>query len=344
MKILFDSYNNCCQNKAGGVQNKIMDLYKCLISKSYNVSLFNKWEHNLEDYDILHLFKMSFEYWSLIQYAKSKGKKIILSAIIPLSGRLKIKLDLFLCHLTHLHSANYFTKKIFDAVDVIVTETDKERSFIIKTFSINQKKIVVIPNGVSLDFTTTDKNLFCEEYGVREGFVLQVGRIDRNKNLLSVIKALKGTGIELVVIGGPAPDEIDYYENCKAQSDNHVHYVGWIKHNDPLLVSALKSAKVLVLPSHKEIFGNAIFEGVMAGCNIVLTNELPYKEWGMEGYVYPIDPDNISDIRTKILTAYDAPMNGDFINEITQNYSIDSVADAHIDLYEKILKSDKMLF
>lgn len=62
MKILFDSYNTCCQNKAGGVQNKIKDLYNCMLSKSYKVNLFNKWEHSLDDYDILHLFKVSFEY------------------------------------------------------------------------------------------------------------------------------------------------------------------------------------------------------------------------------------------------------------------------------------------
>lgn len=246
MKILFDSYNTCCQNKAGGVQNKIKDLYNSLLSKSYEVDLFNKWKHSLDDYEILHLFKVSFEYWNLIQYAKSKGKKIVLSAVIPLSGGAKIKLDILLCKLLHLHTANFFTKRILETVDVVVTETGREKQFIVDVFNIPSNKVRVIPNGISLDFNITDANLFCERFNINRNFVIQVGRIDRNKNLLSVIKALKGTGVDLVVVGGPAPDEMEYFEECKRNSDETVHYVGWIKHDDPLLVSALKAAKVLV--------------------------------------------------------------------------------------------------
>lgn len=338
MKILFDSYNTCCQNKAGGVQNKIKDLYNCMLSKSYKVNLFNKWEHSLDDYDILHLFKVSFEYWNLIKYAKSKGMRIVLSAVIPLSGSTKIKLDLLLCRLLHLHSANFFTKKNFEVVDVIVTETGREKQFIIDVFNISPDKIVVIPNGISLNFEVADAGLFCDNYDIKKNFVIQIGRIDRNKNLLSVIKALKNTGIELVVVGGPAPDEMDYFEECKRNSDETVHYVGWIKHDDPMLVSALKAAKVLVLPSHKEIFGNAVFEGAMAGCNIVLTDELPYQEWGMEGRFFSINSNSIEDIKTKILTAYKTPINNEVVKEITEHYSIDAITNHHIKLYESLLK------
>lgn len=274
----------------------------------------------------------------MIKYAKSKGMRIVLSAVIPLSGSTKIKLDLLLCRLLHLHSANFFTKKIFEVVDVIVTETGREKQFIIDVFNISPDKIVVIPNGISLNFEVADAGLFCDNYDIKKNFVIQIGRIDRNKNLLSVIKALKNTGIELVVVGGPAPDEMDYFEECKRNSDETVHYVGWIKHDDPMLVSALKAAKVLVLPSHKEIFGNAVFEGAMAGCNIVLTDELPYQEWGMEGRFFSINSNSIEDIKTKILTAYKTPINNEVVKEITEHYSIDAITNHHIKLYESLLK------
>ena len=338
MKILFDSYNCCRQNQAGGVQNKILDLYNCLTQKKVNVTLFNKWEHKVENFDVLHLFKVSSEYLGLIQYAKSKGIMIVLSAIIPLAGRKKIKADLLLCRLFHLHTANYFTKRIFNIVDVIVTETEKEKQFIIDVFNIEPTKICVIPNGISLDFNAADEEMFCEHYGISKSFVIQVGRIDQNKNLLSVIKALKGSGIELVVVGGPAPDEIDYFEECKRISDETVHYVGWIKHDDPMLVSALKAAKVLVLPSHKEIFGNAVFEGAMAGNNIVLTKELPCKEWGMEDKFYVIDPDNVDDIKAKLLEAYSHPVDIDIVKDVKMRYSIDAISVKHIELYGRLIK------
>ena len=338
MKILFDSYNNCCQNKAGGVQNKILDLYNNLKSHSYDVTLFNKWEHKIEDYDILQLFKVSFEYWSEISYAKSLGKKVILSSVIPLNNRLKIKLDLLLCKLFHIHTANYFTKRIFEAVDAVVTETIKEKQFIEDVFGISSSKLVVIPNGISLVFEKADPVLFREKYNLLEDFVIQVGRIDRNKNLLSVIKALKNTGIHLVVVGGPASDEIDYYQECKMESDETVHFVGWIDHKDPLLASALKAAKVLVLPSHNEIFGNAVFEGAMAGCNIVLTEALPYEEWGLGDKVYPINPDSIDDIRCKLIKAFETPVDSSVSEDVYRNFSIDAVAKRHVELYEKVSK------
>lgn len=338
MKILFDSYNCCTQNQAGGVQNKILDLYNCLTEKNVSVTLFNKWNHKIENFDVLHLFKVSFEYFGLIQYAKSKGMKIVLSAVIPLEGKNKIKTDLLLCRLFHVHTANYFSKRIFDIVDVIVTETEKEKQFIIDVFNIESSKISVIPNGVSLDFNVADDKMFCEHYGINKPYVIQVGRIDRNKNLLSVIKALKGSGIELVVVGGPAPDEIDYFEECKRLSDETVHYVGWLKHDDPMLVSALKAAKVLVLPSHKEIFGNAVFEGAIAGNNIVLTKELPYREWGMADKFYEIDPDNVDDIKAQLIKAYKDPVNIEIAEDVKKRYSIDAISMKHIELYERLLK------
>lgn len=338
MKILLDSYNNCCQNKAGGVQNKILDLYKNLKSHSYDLTLFNKWEHKIEDYDILHLFKVSFEYWSEISYAKSLGKKVILSSIIPLNNRLKIKLDLLLCKLFHVHTANYFTKRIFETVDIVVTETIKEKRFIEDVFGISSSKISVIPNGISLDLERADPSLFREKYNVVEDFVIQVGRIDRNKNLLSVIKALKNTGIHLVVVGGPASDEMAYFQECKKESDETVHFVGWIAHEDPLLASALKAAKVLVLPSHNEIFGNAVFEGAMAGCNIVLTEALPYKEWNFGDKAYPINPDSIDDIRCKLLKAFEDPVDKTVAEDVYRYFSIDAVSKRHVELYEKVSK------
>lgn len=337
MKIIINSYSRCAQNTAGGVQSKIFDYYHTLKSRGVDVKLFDKWNDKLSDSDIIHYFSLTPEYFFEIPYVKGMGKKVVLSSVVPISGKNKIKINIAADKYLNLHTLVSCNKVILNLCDLIIAETCKEKQFIVDAYGADPSKIVVIPNGISPEILGGDANLFRDKYEERSDFIVQVGRIDHNKNLLSVIKALDGTNIQLYVIGGPAKGQEKYYEECRKCADSNVHFLGWIKHNDPMLKSALRAAKVLVLPSYEEIFGNAIFEALANGTNVVASNVLPVDEWGLGSAVDTINPHNVKDIKEKLISAMAKDIDIEVEKKVLREFSYEAIAERHIELYKSLM-------
>ena len=81
MKVIFASYNSCCQNASGGVQNRLRKIASLLQEMGIKTELFNPFETKLEKGDILHVFMLSIDTHFLIQYAKRKGIKVVTKKI-----------------------------------------------------------------------------------------------------------------------------------------------------------------------------------------------------------------------------------------------------------------------
>ena len=82
MRVLLHAYNTCCQNLAGGVQNRIRKICALLVQRNIIAELFNPYQHKIDDFDILHIFMLKGETLSLMRLAKNRGLKIVLSSII----------------------------------------------------------------------------------------------------------------------------------------------------------------------------------------------------------------------------------------------------------------------
>lgn len=331
MKILIDSFNNVIQNPAGGVQIRIGNYVKFFnkTTTEHTVKLYNKWEDKLEDYDVLHVFKATIDSYNLCALAKKKGLKIVISAVIPPENSIKIKLLLNMPS-----SCQRLLKKMFDLSDYIVCQTKKEADFITKIYKVSNSKIHVIPNGVDLKFKDCNPDIFRERYNIKGEFALQVGRFDSNKNQLSVIRAVKNTDIQMVFIGGEDPNEKEYYEKCEIEATDNVKLLGWIENGGDMLASAYNAAKVTILPSYSEIFGNSLMEGGMAGCNLIVTQALPIEEWGLEEKCLSIDPRKVDDIKKVIIKSMSMDRDKSVTNIIEQNFSWPRVVNKYIDLYK----------
>jgi glycosyltransferase involved in cell wall biosynthesis len=339
MKILLESYNNVTQNPAGGVQTKILSLLDKLKERNIDAILFNKWENNLNDFDVLHIFKVNIENFNLMMLAKKKNIGVAVSAIIPLENSFKIKLYRYLHKLTPINTNYKLIELMLLNSDVVIAETIREANFIIDNYKIDKSKVEIIPNGVNLNLKDGSPTLIKEMLNLKRDYVLQVGRIDKNKNQLSTIRALSGTEIPVVFIGGPDPSDLAYFEQCKKEATENMFFLDWVDNKNPLLAAAYCGAKVVVLPSYKEIFGNALIEAGLTGANLVSTNELPIKEWGLSGICQTIDPFDINDLRNKILVSYQNPKTEKISKIIENKFSWKHVTEQHIKLYERISKN-----
>lgn len=336
MKILFEGYNGISQNKAGGAFIKAKNLKTNIEKEGLVVKYFDKWQDKISDFDILHIFTASSDVYSTVRHAKNINIPIIVSSIVPISRGFTIIYNKILSKIFHLHTVWNLCGDVLFMADVIIAETECEKKYICRYYGINPDKIKVIPNGINAKADTTDKSLFYKKTGISGKYVLQVGRFDTNKNQLSTIRAVKNTDIQLVLIGGPDKAEPSYYEICKKEAGENVHFLGWVDHEDPLLYSAYSNAHTVILPSHKEIFGNAIWEGALCGANVVVTNSLPIDEWGFGKYCLTINPKSYIDIQQKLKQSLELPKNDVLSNLVKEQFSWSIIADKHIMLYEML--------
>lgn len=341
MKVVITGYNTCCMNPTGGVQVRIKKIYE-LLSKRNNVDVeyLSPMETDWNSVDILHIFKLEPEFYSLVNKAKSKGVKVVLSSIIPLSGGCNI--DFYRCILNKLPilSSYKMNFSILNDVDCIIAETPIERNFISLHYGVNSHKIQVVPNGIDIIAYKGDD--IYKRIGGKKDYVLLVGRFDANKNQKNVILAMQESGIDVVFIGGEDSGNTSYYQQCKelAKNDSHFHFLGWIASNSNLLYSAYTNAKVFVFPSYKETFGLALLEAAISGCNLAISETLPILGFHTFDDAYLFNPNDTNDIREKIKEAFSSNKNERIKARVIDTFSWNSLIDRHVELYESLIKGN----
>lgn len=334
MKVIFASYYTCCQNASGGVQNRLRKISSLLEERGIKTELFNPFETKLEKGDILHVFMLGLDTYNLIQYAKKRGVKVVVSTIIPLIGELKLKIYKAASKLP-LVTTYKLNRMSLLAADALITESQQESDFIVKYYNINSNKCYVIPNGIDIESDRGD--CIYEMLGFRQKYVLQVGRFDENKNQLNVIKALKNSNYHLVLVGGPGDQA--YYDRClkEAEGCSNIHFIGWLKSESPELISAYAHADTVILPSRYETFGLVAIEGASCGAKLILSQKLPIKDYDVFKTCLQIDPDNIEDIRNKVKLSFESEIPSDFTNNVRSFFCWDSIIDQHLKLYNDII-------
>lgn len=136
-----------------------------------------------------------------------------------------------------------------------------------------------------------------------------IARIVPIKNLLYILQLLKDIqqDVELTIVG-PAENEL-YWQECKklieALPQNiSVNYIGPQENLE--LKSLIREHHLFILPTQGENFGHAIFESLLAGRPVLISNQTPwlnlYKD--KAGWDYPLDkPDQFTEVINNLANA-----------------------------------------
>lgn len=336
MRVLIDSYSTVTQNGGGGVQMRIGKMLEYLRRHPSisSVKLFDKWTDKISEFNILHIFKDSLDTVSLISFAKQAGLKVVISSVIPQMQSARIRSALFMQRIGKIHNSYSLLHRALILGDAIVSQTNQEADFIKKVYGINYNKIYVIPNGVKESILDRYDNQKVKD------IVLCVGRFDRNKNQLSLIRAIKDSDIPLHFVGGPSIDETSYYNKCvqEASKANNIFFHGWLANHSIELTDLYQRAKVVTLISHKEIFGNSLIEGAAAGANLVASNSIPTKEWNFGSHCISVDPFSVQNIRIGIEKAYSMGLSEEIHQQTAKLFSWRNVTNQYVDVYRSLLK------
>jgi glycosyltransferase involved in cell wall biosynthesis len=261
--------------------------------------------------------------------------------------------DLIFIHYPELYS--FFDRKIHylkfkyaaKNSDLIIAISEQTKKDIIYFFKIKPEKIKVIYQGcapifkeeIELDFIEMVKN----KYRLPSKFILNVGTIEKRKNILSVIKSIRNIDIHLVVIG----KKTIYFKEIKEYiSENGIEAKIIFLENVDIkeLAVIYRLAKIFIYPSIFEGFGIPIIEALYSRTPVITTEGGCFKEAGGENSIY-IDTRNIIEIENCIKNLLNEPEKQEMMKiagfKFVQKFNDNQIAKDIILCYDDIINSSQ---
>ena len=178
----------------------------------------------------------------------------------------------------------------------------------IRRFNWNLPDIAIIPNGVDeiKAFADSEVSTDVRDIIARQPLLLFLGRISWKKGLDRLLEAFALSPLGVLAIVGPDDENLVPRLTRLAKSLNITHRVQFL----PRVVLGadknflMASAKLFVLPSYSENFGNAVLEAMRCGLPVIVTPEVGVAEIVRNaggGIVTSGDPDPLSSAINRLL-------------------------------------------
>jgi len=212
--------------------------------------------------------------WTAVMAKLLYRKRLIVRQGYQYSTTLKKKGNCFLAFIASI--LEFFAYRI---ADVVVVTTPSIKAFIRERYKIAEEKIAVIPNYVD---TNAFKPLEIEK---EEKRVVFVGRLGKEKNLFSLVDAIKCFNAKLVLIGdGPLKEELK--RKVKVEGIKNVTFVGIIPNEE--LPKELNKSTLFIQPSLYEGNPKTLLEAMACGLPVIGTDVAGINEvvWDrLNGYL-----------------------------------------------------------
>ncbi len=207
-----------------------------------------------------------------------------LSGELPLGiNRLKIRKSvtvhdvIFLSH-PHFYSRTdrwIYTLKVKYAVriaDRILAISEQTKKDLVNYLGVDPEKIEVVYQGCNdiykVKQSVAQIEAVKEKYGLKGEYLLNVGTIQERKNALTLLKAIKDTPYNLVLVGSPKSYERKVRDYIAANNmEQQVHILSNTGKED--LAALYQGASIFCYPSLCEGFGIPIIEALFSGTPVI---------------------------------------------------------------------------
>lgn len=248
-----------------------------------------------------------------------------------------------------LYKQKFF--RSMNQADSIIAISECTKKDIIKYGNIDERKIKVIYQSFSPIFTQNisqeEKQKIKQKYSLPNDFILNVGTIERRKNVLLVVKAIKEleqskeNDIHLVIVGR----QTEYTKEVCKYVEKHnlkerVHIINGVLFDELRVLYSL--ASVFVYPSIYEGFGIPIIEAIANQLPVIACKGSCLEEAGGEHSIYVENNDVKAMVEAIKVFLYNKERRQQAIEEglkHIEKFANNDVAQKHIDLYNSLLLS-----
>ena len=231
--------------------------------------------------------------------------------------------------------------------DHIIAVSECTKADIMNFYKIPENNISVIYQGCDRSFmapaTEEKKRSIRDKYQLPERYILNVGSIEKRKNVLLAVKAMQKLhpDFHLVIVGHRTEyaDEIEKYAASNGLK-NRIHIKDNVSFAD--LPAIYQQAELFIYPSIYEGFGIPIVEALNSGIPIIATKDSCLEEAGGPSsfYVESDDVEGLINAATQILYSptLKAKMEKEG-KEYAERFSEKRQADLLMKLYQKVYNS-----
>lgn len=323
IRVLFLARPDIFRLRAGDtVQVSLLAEY--LSKKGLTVSLPTRLKPDLDQYDLVHYFNIlrTEGTYQRCLAVKETGIPLLITPIYW-------NVEQYLAQENPAALAPWRIKqaergRILKLADLILPNAELEWEQLERDFQTG-KPHRIIYNGVEDFFYGTPVK-------PERNHVLMVGRIHRRKNQLGLIKALRGSGVKLTMIGDI--NDHHYYQMCRQEADHQIEIKPGVNRRE--LLRLYRDAAVHVLPSWYDTPGLVSLEAGLAGCKLVSTERGTAREYFKDYAEYCV-PDDLSDIKTKVLQAVEGKPKPELPYYILNNFTWERVAEKTRQIYSEFL-------
>lgn len=343
MRVAVLSYPMLFQTR-GGLSMKVQRTVDALCKRGIDARLIDPVRDRLRDFDLVHLFAGYNGNHRVVEQAKADGLPVVMSTILnPPFSRWEGQRARWLSRLVGRLS-QWKVKTSYDQLvaglqlaDHLVVLGGIERQMLIEGYLLPAEKITTVHNGIGEEFFRGTPDAFLARHPIPQPFVLHTGLIGDVKNQLGLVRALKGTGVHIVLAGYSGEANRPYLEACQREGGEHLHYLGELPHGE-LIASACAACAVVAIPSRHEGMPNSILEALASDRPVVLTNNHTMDFRLSPKVAQEVAPDDHAAIREAVLRFITTPPPAGYARERVAKMSWDAVAEQLASIYSRLLE------
>lgn len=315
----------------GGFESQVLHIFNELRLQGIDVHWFDLKSTEIRDYDIIHFHSSVTEFVSVAMKARDLGKKIVVTTMVgsPRYSNNSYKFKLLMSRIPGFFYVYKKINQLYNYADGFIVLTNFEKNRLENVFNV-KRKVSVIPNGIDDSYFLTQKidnlNIPVTNY------ILVVGRIEPDKNQLSLIEAAKQLNFNILIVGDPGTGMHDYFNICKEYGGENVYF--WGRENDPSKMKVIyEKAALTAIPSKTEMLPLVIYESLSQGTPVLCTTNCGLYPELVEGVFYTAPTKeailtNLKEIWPKLPT----------VKVGRQGiYKWKEIADKHIVLYNELM-------
>ena len=202
----------------------------------------------------------------------------------------------------------FLQKRALRKASAIITDSIASRHDIVKYINYPESKVHVVPLAAgSISATVALGRTIVKEYELPERYILYVGDINWNKNIVGLINAfssLTDNTTHLILVGKAFASSLQTPESTAINNainaspkKSLIKKLGFVPTHH--LSAIYRGATIYVQPSWYEGFGFPVIEALIQGTPVLSSNQGSLPEVGGE-YVHYFDPNVSSDLSDKL--------------------------------------------
>jgi len=299
--------------------------------KHYKIQKDIQCKYDISKYSLIHAHSLFSNGYIALKLKKKYGVSYIVAVR-------NTDVNIFFNRMIHLRKLGL---EILSEAKQIIFLSETYKNHVIDKYVSNdtkekiQSKISIIPNGID-DFWFNKIGVPKKEIESSRIRLLQVGDINKNKNVETTVKAIellreKGINVELNVVGRVKDKKI----LNRIKDLDYVNYLGFKTKNE--LLQIYRENDIFVLPSIKETFGLVYAEAMSQGLPVIYTRGQGFDGQFQNRKVgYSVDcysEKEIADRIIEVITNYELLSNNSIMQCIEFSWEI--VAEKYRNIIEK---------